>query len=160
MCWRGWGGKGWRGKCTGLRPELRHSLAPVVTSLLQQPGKQPHMAQQMDVTQVRAMSGGCRDELEKGGERASQGDLQGPRGCAEPGRESSRSGGGGRGLGRRWCWRPPGEGPGTHLVQHGIALGPLSLPEQHQASDDVRRHDVQVPEKLRKEVGDFRVGIL
>lgn len=49
---------------------------------------------------------------------------------------------------------------GPHLVQHGIALGPLSLPEQHQASDDVRRHNIQVPKKLRKEVGDFRVGVL
>lgn len=63
-------------------------------------------------------------------------------------------------LGQGRCWRLPGEGPGPHLVQHGIALGPLSLPEQHQASDDVRRHNVQVPKKLRKEVGDFRVGVL
>ena len=48
----------------------------------------------------------------------------------------------------------------AHLVQHGIALGPLPLPEQHQAGDDVRRHNVQVSEKLGKEVGDFRVGVL
>lgn len=44
---------------------------------------------------------------------------------------------------------------GTHLIQHGIALGPLPLPEQHQACDDVGWHDVKISEKLGKEVGDF-----
>lgn len=53
------------------------------------------------------------------------------------------------GMGRTW------RGPGAHLVQHGIALGPLSLPKQYQASYDVRGHNVQVPEKLSEEVGDF-----
>jgi hypothetical protein len=48
----------------------------------------------------------------------------------------------------------------AHLVQHRVALGSLPLPEQHQASNDVRRHDVKVPEKFSKEVGNFRVGIL
>ena len=70
------------------------------------------------------------------------------------GREGSVEPGGGRdGLGGGQCgdvtraW--------AHLVQHGIALSPLPLPEQHQAGDDVRRHNVQVSEKLGKEVGDF-----
>lgn len=44
---------------------------------------------------------------------------------------------------------------GAHLVQHGVALGPLPLPEQHQTSDDVGWHDVEVAEKLGEEVGDF-----
>ena len=53
-----------------------------------------------------------------------------------------------------------GRRAGTHLVQHRVALGPLPLPEQHQARNDVGRHDVEVSEKLGEEVGDFRVGIL
>ena len=75
------------------------------------------------------------------------------------GREGSVEPGGCRdGLGRGQCRDMTGTW--AHLVQHGIALGPLPLPEQHQASDDVRWHDVQVSEKLGKEVGDFRVGVL
>lgn len=48
----------------------------------------------------------------------------------------------------------------AHLVQHGVALGALPLPQQNQPRDDVGGDDVQVPEKFRKKVGDLGVGIL
>lgn len=73
---------------------------------------------------------------------------------------SGGSWGGGGAWEEAGVGRLPGEGLGAHLVQHGVALGPLPLPEQHQAGDDVGRHDVEVSEKLSEEVGDFRVGIL
>lgn len=95
----------------------------------------------------------------KGGERASEGTSRAQEDVWNL-RARSSSRGAGQGLGRRRCGEAPGEGPGAHLVQHGIAFGPLSLPKQHQASNDVRWHNVQVPEKFSKEVGDFRVGIL
>lgn len=44
---------------------------------------------------------------------------------------------------------------GTYLIQHRIALGSLPLPKQHQASNDVGGHDVEVTEKFSKEVGNF-----
>lgn len=53
-CGRGCGGQGWRGKGTRLKPEPWHSLASVLGSLLPQPGKQAHVAQLMEVPQVRA----------------------------------------------------------------------------------------------------------
>lgn len=48
-----------------------------------------------------------------------------------------------------------GEPVGAYLIQHRIAFGSLPLPEQHQASNDVGGHDVEVTEKFSKEVGDF-----
>lgn len=50
---------------------------------------------------------------------------------------------------------PTGELVGAYLVQHRIAFGSLPLPKQHQASNDVGGHDVEVTEKFSKEVGDF-----
>lgn len=44
---------------------------------------------------------------------------------------------------------------GTYLIQHRITLGSLPLPKQHQASNDVGGHDVEVTEKFSKEVGNF-----
>lgn len=71
--------------------------------------------------------------------------------CVEPGSWEQQ-----RGPGGGWCgkarWR---EGQCAHLIQHGVSLGPLPLPEQHEASDDVRGHNVKVSKKLSKEVGNF-----
>ena len=50
---------------------------------------------------------------------------------------------------------PTGELVGAYLVQHRIAFGSLPLSKQHQASNDVGGHDVEVTEKFSKEVGDF-----
>lgn len=47
-----------------------------------------------------------------------------------------------------------------YLVQDGGSLGSLSLPEQHQASDDVTGYDVQIPEELGEEARHLRVGVL
>lgn len=50
---------------------------------------------------------------------------------------------------------PTGELVGAYLIQHRIALGSLPLPKQHQASNDVGGHYVEVTEKFSKEVGNF-----
>lgn len=52
-----------------------------------------------------------------------------------------------------------GDAP-THLVQHGVALRPLPLPQENQPRDDVGRDDVEVSEELSEQVGDLRVGVL
>lgn len=51
-------------------------------------------------------------------------------------------------------------GSDLYLVQDGGSLGSLSLPEQHQASDDVTGYDVQIPEELGEEARHLRVGVL
>lgn len=54
----------------------------------------------------------------------------------------------------------PEDTPSTHLIQHRAAFCPLPLPQEDQACNDVRWDYVKVSEKLSKQVGDFRVGIL
>lgn len=54
-----------------------------------------------------------------------------------------------------WGEEPTGEPVGAYLIQHRIAFGSLPLPKQHQASNDVGGHDVEVTEKFSKEVGNF-----
>lgn len=60
----------------------------------------------------------------------------------------------GRGC-HRTCSRRHRRALGAYLIQHRIAFGSLPLPEQHQASNDVGGHDVEVTEKFSKEVGNF-----
>lgn len=48
----------------------------------------------------------------------------------------------------------------ANLIQDGWSLSSLSLSKEHQASDDVTQHDVQVPEKLGKQAGHLRISIL
>lgn len=67
-----------------------------------------------------------------------------------------REGGGSWGRGRHGSAAAAhGRARGAHLIQHRIALGSLSLSKQHQASNDVGGHDVEVTEEFSKEVGNF-----
>lgn len=61
-------------------------------------------------------------------------------------------------MGERRPWdqqQGPQVARDTHLIQHRIAFGSLPLSKQHQASNDVGGHDVEVTEKFSKEVGNF-----
>lgn len=60
-------------------------------------------------------------------------------------------------LWRSLNWRTS---PSSYLVQNGRSLGSLSLSEEHQASNDVTGHNVQIPEELGKEAGHLRVRVL
>lgn len=68
---------------------------------------------------------------------------------------SSNSGAHGERMPQHLKQGPTGELVGAYLIQHRIALGSLPLPKQHQASNDVGGHDVEVTEKFSKEVGNF-----